>query len=100
MRQHAKLEDMPSELRESYLRVTPHPENLPAFFTKSVQRMLAFQGWKPKLGVPTLLVIGDHDIVRREHAMEMFRLLPNAQLAVLPGTDHMTIVKPVTEKFR
>jgi hypothetical protein len=23
----------------------------------------------------------------------MFRLLPHAQLAVLPGTDHMTLVK-------
>jgi pimeloyl-ACP methyl ester carboxylesterase len=34
---------------------------------------------------------GGH-IVRPEHAVEMFRLLPHAQLAVLPGTDHMTLV--------
>ena len=34
----------------------------------------------------------DGDIVRPEHAVEMFRLLPHAQLAVLPGTDHMTVV--------
>jgi pimeloyl-ACP methyl ester carboxylesterase len=40
-----------------------------------------------------LVVIGDHDIVRPEHAVDTFRLLPNARLAVLPGTDHMTIVK-------
>jgi hypothetical protein len=33
------------------------------------------------------------DVVRPEHAVEMFRLLPHAQLAVLPGTDHMNIVK-------
>ena len=44
------------------------------------------------INAPTLVMIGDRDIVRPEHAVLMFRLLPNAQLAVLPGTDHMTIV--------
>ena len=34
---------------------------------------------------PTLVMIGDADNVRPEHAVEMFRLLPHAQLAVLPG---------------
>jgi pimeloyl-ACP methyl ester carboxylesterase len=54
---------------------------------------------------PTLLIIGDSDIVRPEHALEMFRLLgggimgdtpaglPNSQLAVLPGTSHVTVVE-------
>ena len=42
---------------------------------------------------PTMIIIGDADIVRPEHAVEVFRLLPHAQLAVLPGTDHMTLVK-------
>jgi pimeloyl-ACP methyl ester carboxylesterase len=57
------------------------------------------------INAPTLVVTGDHDIVRPEHAVLMFRLLPNAQLAVLPGTDHMTIVNrsdwlvPMIEAF-
>jgi pimeloyl-ACP methyl ester carboxylesterase len=42
---------------------------------------------------PTLVMIGDSDVVRPEHAVETFRLLPHAQLAVLPGTDHMMMVK-------
>jgi pimeloyl-ACP methyl ester carboxylesterase len=94
--EHAKLDDMPPELREAYLGVAPHPEDLPTFFAKSVQRMLNFKGWTPEdlqsINAPTLVLIGDRDIVRPEHAVLMFRLLPNAQLAVLPGTDHMTIV--------
>jgi pimeloyl-ACP methyl ester carboxylesterase len=56
------------------------------------------------IDAPTLLVIGDSDIVRPEHAVEMFRLLgggvmgdltglPNSQLAVLPGTTHATLVE-------
>jgi hypothetical protein len=41
---------------------------------------------------PTLVVVGDHDIVRPEHTVMMFRLIPNARLAVLPDTDHMATV--------
>ena len=94
--EHAKLDDMPPELREAYLGAAPHPEDLPTFFAKSVRRMLHFKGWTPEeiqsINAPILVMLGDHDIVRPEHAVRMFRLLPNAQLAVLPGTDHMTIV--------
>src|SRR5262245_17055829 len=93
---HAKLEEMPAELRQEYLRTAPHPEELQAFFDKSVARMRGFKGWSREqlrsIGAPTLVVIGDHDIVRPEHAVEMFRTLPAARLAVLPGTDHATIV--------
>jgi pimeloyl-ACP methyl ester carboxylesterase len=54
---------------------------------------------------PTLLIIGDSDLVRPEHAVEMFRLLgggvfgdtpaglPKSQLAILPGTSHVTLVE-------
>lgn len=107
--EHAKLDDMPLELRKAYLGTAPHPEDLPTFFTKSVQRMLHFRGWTPEeirsINAPTLVLIGDHDIVRPEHAVRMFRLLPNARLAILPGTDHMTIVNrsdwliPMVESF-
>jgi pimeloyl-ACP methyl ester carboxylesterase len=38
-----------------------------------------------------LITLGDRDAVRPEHAVEMFRLIPNAQLAVFPGGDHFTL---------
>lgn len=94
---HATLENMPAELREAYLRVAPNPENLPTFHDKCGKRMLEFKDWRPEdiqsIDAPTMVMIGDADIVRPEHAVEMFRLLPYAQLAVLPGTDHMTLVE-------
>jgi pimeloyl-ACP methyl ester carboxylesterase len=93
---HAKLEDMPSELREAYLKTAPHPEELPTFFAKSVKRMLDFKGWTPEeirsISAPTLVLSGDHDIVRPEHAVLMFRLLRDSELAILPATDHMAMV--------
>jgi pimeloyl-ACP methyl ester carboxylesterase len=45
---------------------------------------------------PTLVIVGDADVMRPEHAVEAFRLLPHAQLAVLPGTDHMAVTKRTT----
>jgi pimeloyl-ACP methyl ester carboxylesterase len=94
---HAKLAEMPAELREAYLEVAPHPEQLQSFHDKSVRRMLDFQDIPADsihgIAAPTMVMIGDGDIVRPEHAVEMFRLLPHAQLAILPATDHMTFVK-------
>ena len=37
---------------------------------------------------PALVMVGDRDIIRLEHALELFRLIPTCRLAVLPGTDH------------
>lgn len=92
----ASLQSMPAELREAYLKVAPHPEQLQAFHDKSVKRMLEFRDWPPEvirsIEAPTLVMNGDADVTRPEHAVELFRLLPHAQLAVLPGTDHANIV--------
>lgn len=35
-----------------------------------------------------LIVLGDHDFVRVEHAVETVRLIPNAELAVIPDASH------------
>jgi pimeloyl-ACP methyl ester carboxylesterase len=51
------------------------------------------------IAAPTMIVLGDSDVVRLEHAIELFNLLgggvmgdlqgmPKSQLAVLPGTSH------------
>lgn len=92
----ASLKDMPAELKDAYLRVAPHPEALPVLFAKSVKRMVEFRDLRPEeirsIRAPTLVLVGDEDIVRAEHAVEMFRLLPKAELAVLPATNHMQMV--------
>jgi pimeloyl-ACP methyl ester carboxylesterase len=37
---------------------------------------------------PMLLLVGDRDGVSTEESVELFRLLPNAELAVAPASDH------------
>jgi len=41
------------------------------------------------ISAPTLILAGDHDMVRIEHIVEIFNRLPNGQLAVLPDSTHM-----------
>jgi pimeloyl-ACP methyl ester carboxylesterase len=98
---HAKLDDMPLDLRKAYLATAPHPKQLPSFFAKSVQRMREFKGWSPAqlqtIRQPTLLIVGDRDIVRIEHAAQMQHLLSNARLAVLPETDHLGMTTRAAE---
>ena len=69
---HAKLENMPAELREEYLRVAPHPEQLQSFHDRSVKRMLEFKDWPAEslkgIAAPALIMIGDSDVIRPEHA--------------------------------
>lgn len=107
--EHASLDQMPRELKDAYLAAAPHPEALPSFFAKSVRRMATFEGWPPArlkaIRGPTLILLGDRDVVRPEHAVWLYRLLGNAELCILPATDHMAIVRraefihPVVEAF-
>ena len=42
---------------------------------------------------PTLVMVADRDEVLLEHAVAMFRGVPGAQLAVVPGTSHGLMVE-------
>jgi len=107
--QHATLEDMPAQFQKAYRETAPRPQDLPSYFAKSVQRMLEFKGWTEdqirSIRNPTFVLVGDRDIIRPEHAVRMFRLLPDARLAVLPATDHMAMpdraaeLAPMVEEF-
>jgi pimeloyl-ACP methyl ester carboxylesterase len=48
---------------------------------------------------PTLLIIGDRDIVMPEHAVEMFRTIPGAQLCVVPNAGHGAMPKETVLTF-
>jgi pimeloyl-ACP methyl ester carboxylesterase len=43
----------------------------------------------------TLIMVGDYDVIPYEHTLEIFRAIPHAQLAVVPGSSHLfPIEKP------
>ena len=38
---------------------------------------------------PTLILASDHDVIRDEHTVAIYRHIPNAQLAIFPNATHM-----------
>lgn len=38
--------------------------------------------------VPTLVLAGDHDIIRDEHTLDIYHHLPNGELCIFPGATH------------
>jgi pimeloyl-ACP methyl ester carboxylesterase len=55
-----------------------------------------FPGWADELRslqAPTLLIFGDRDFSPLPDVVELLGLLPNAQLAVLPGATHVGVTR-------
>lgn len=42
---------------------------------------------------PVLVMSGDHDVIRLEHTLQIYRALPHAELYVVPGTQHGTFAE-------
>ena len=41
------------------------------------------------IAAPTLVIAGDHDLIRDEHTIAIYQQIPNSQLAILPDATHM-----------
>jgi pimeloyl-ACP methyl ester carboxylesterase len=96
-----------SPWHDEYLKIAPHPEHFNRLFAKKTQMDRQIKDIPDEniraIQAPTLLIIGDSDLIRPEHAVEMFRLLgggvmgdtpaglPDSQLAILPGTSHTMV---------
>jgi pimeloyl-ACP methyl ester carboxylesterase len=85
----------PPPLKAQYDKVAPDPKQWPVLVAKVKKMGLEWKGFTREqmksIKVPVLITLGDRDGVRPEHAVEMFRLIPNAKLAVVPGGDHFLI---------
>ncbi len=106
---------MQTPIYQFYASVAPKPEDWPRLVTKVGQLLGKDYDWSAAVAAiktPTLIMVGDGDRVRPEHALEMVRALGGgkmdggmsalpgsqasaplrAQLAMLPSTTHFTIL--------
>ena len=64
-------------------------------FAKMATFISSDWGWTDaqlaSITAPTLIVIGDNDFIRPDHAVHMADTIPHAWLAILPDTTHMSI---------
>ena len=93
-------------MEQSYLAKSPHPdrEHLQGLLDKlGATYESGFEGWSEDdirgIAAPTLITVGDCDMVSLDHAVRFLRLrggdvngdfdgVPASQLAVFPGTTH------------
>ena len=85
----ADISNMPQPLKDAFLRVNPDPVKLKRMHDKDRERMLNFKEVGNRslrtVKAQTLVVAGDRDIVKPEHALEISRAIPGARLLILPG---------------
>jgi pimeloyl-ACP methyl ester carboxylesterase len=102
MRQ-AKLENMPRQLKEAYVSVSPDPNGLQVMHDRDAKRMVNFKDIPDEkiesIKTPTLIILGDRDVITLEHAVEMHRQIGSSELAVIPGghgdyIGEITTLKP------
>lgn len=83
----------PDVFRDSYGEVSPDGRD---HYDVVVAKLAAMHAAEPaltpadlgKITCRTLVMVGDDDEVRLEHAVELYRSLPAGELAVVPGTSH------------
>jgi pimeloyl-ACP methyl ester carboxylesterase len=114
----ADLANMPQALKDAFLAVNPDTQRLKTMHDKDAARMTGFTD-VPDAAVrgvraPTLIITGDRDVARVEHALELSRVFPDARLLVLPSghgqylaeassgpadTDYAEITARLLERF-
>jgi pimeloyl-ACP methyl ester carboxylesterase len=104
-----------SPFEAEYKKLSPTPDKFPQFVEKLKKLDTTPQDWPAKdiaaIKSPTLIIVGDQDVVTPEHAVEMLRLLgggkpgdmggpvPEDQLAIIPGTSHIGVFTTGAETF-
>jgi pimeloyl-ACP methyl ester carboxylesterase len=93
--------------RENYKKVAPDPDYWPEIYGKLGS--IEWQGFSKielsSIKVPMLVILGDYDFVRLEHAVDTVKLIPNAELAVIPSASHFALfseperVIPIVKHF-
>ena len=78
------MDSMPAAAKETpegkrELKVTQMAFDEPHIEAKALEAITA----------PTLVLAGDHDVIRDEHTLEIYHHLPNSQLCIFPNATHM-----------
>lgn len=85
----ADFAGMPQGLKEAFLKVNPDPAKLRVMHDRDLERMRNFEDVPDAdlraMRAPTLILLGDRDVVKPEHAVELTQLIPNARLVILVG---------------
>ena len=80
-------------MRQAYIERSPDGE---AHFDRHIAKAMTLMRTEPTLtpddlrdvATPTLIMVGDDDLIPLSHTCELYESLPAGQLAIVPGTSH------------
>jgi len=99
----ARLDNMPEPLKKGYKAVAANENGLQNMHDKDARRMVNFKDIPDEqlksIQSPTLIIIGDKDVIKPEHAINLHHLISNSSLAIIPGghgeyIGEITTIKP------
>ncbi len=97
--ENASLENMPEQLKDAYLKINPDPKGLQIMHDRDATRMVHFRDIPDaeitSIKSPVFIIIGDKDVITPEHALELHKLIPKSDLAIIPG-GHGTYIGEIT----
>lgn len=87
---------LPPSVRDLYVRASPDGvQHWQAVVAKTKALWATFEVIDARelaaIQIPVLVMAGDHDAIPVEHAIQIYRGLPHAQLCILPATGHATM---------
>jgi pimeloyl-ACP methyl ester carboxylesterase len=82
--------EMPAQIVDAYAEVSPDGrEHFPVVMAKVIRGEGEPEPLEPaKISNPTLVIASDDDIIHLDHTISVYRAIPDAQLAIVPGTSH------------
>ncbi len=108
MMKNATFEGMPQAYKDAFLEINPDTVALHRMYERDVTRMQTFTDIREEdiksITAPALIICGDNDVVRPEHAVEMYRQMQHAKLAIFPGghgdfIGELNTLKPGRHEF-
>ncbi|HLP93869.1 MAG TPA: alpha/beta hydrolase [Saprospiraceae bacterium] len=102
----ASLENMPEQLKDGYKKVAADVNGLQVMHDRDAKRMVHFTDIPDEqirsIQAPTLIIIGDKDVIKPEHALELHRQISASSLAIIPGGHGQYIgeITTITPDFK
>jgi pimeloyl-ACP methyl ester carboxylesterase len=87
-----------SRCADDYRRLSPTPDEYEAFVRQLTEMWHSLPNWSTadlaRIRVPTLIALGDHDeAITRAHSEYLAETIPGAQLVLLAGTSHFSMLQ-------
>jgi pimeloyl-ACP methyl ester carboxylesterase len=99
--QTAKPADLGTAVRDAYVQVAPDPSH----YDEAMSKVLALWRDEPhytpedlgRIRARTLIVAGEHDLVRPEHTESLAAAIPGSMLWIVPGQNHGVMIDDADE---